>query len=530
MESNGCGPDLQYDYLILGAGPAGLQMGYYLEKAGRNYLILEAGQTVGTFFKSFPRHRRLLSINKIHTGYEDAEINLRWDWNSLLSDREELLFKHYSNSYFPSAEDLINYLQDFATQCNLKIKYGTRITKIKKNDHFTLVDAQGNSYSCKYLIIAAGFTKPNVPAIPGAELAELYTEVSVDPENFAKQRVLIIGKGNSGFETASNLIGTTSLIHIVSPQPVVAAWKTKFVGHLRAINNDFLDTYQLKSQNVVLDASVDRIERRDGRFAVTFSYSHAAEEQEELIYDRVILCTGWRFDNSIFDESSSPAMVINDRLPDQNSEWESVNVKDLYFAGTLMQVRDYKEKQSGFIHGFRYNISALHKMLERKNHNQEWPHRLMDVNPEALTEAIIKRVNVSSGLWQQTGYISDLIVVSAQDQTARYYEDVPVDYVNDGGFGRQDHYYVITLEFGLDRINASPDIFAIQRIHKNAYQQAELSTGIHPIVRRYSKGELIAEHHVIEDIASEWLEDVHSGPLLNFLDSDLKQVMLVGVD
>ncbi|MDJ0677957.1 MAG: NAD(P)-binding domain-containing protein, partial [Calothrix sp. MO_167.B42] len=80
------GVKYKYDYLIIGAGPAGLQLGYFLEKANRNYLILEAGDVPGTSFQKFPRHEKLISINKVYTGYKDMEINLRWDWNSLLSD------------------------------------------------------------------------------------------------------------------------------------------------------------------------------------------------------------------------------------------------------------------------------------------------------------------------------------------------------------------------------------------------------------------------------------------------------------
>src|SRR5207247_1735939 len=72
-----------YDYLIIGAGPAGLQMGYYLQQSKKKYLILEKGEGPGTFFKRFPRHGTLISSNKVYTGYDDHEINLRFDWNSL---------------------------------------------------------------------------------------------------------------------------------------------------------------------------------------------------------------------------------------------------------------------------------------------------------------------------------------------------------------------------------------------------------------------------------------------------------------
>ena len=119
-------PDNALDYLVIGAGPAGLQLGYFLEKAGRGYLILEAGPTPGTFFRTFPRHRTLISINKKYTGTDDPELNLRMDWNSLLSDDPDLLFTRYSDRYFPAADDMVRYLADFAAACGLRIVHDTR--------------------------------------------------------------------------------------------------------------------------------------------------------------------------------------------------------------------------------------------------------------------------------------------------------------------------------------------------------------------------------------------------------------------
>ena len=39
-----------HDYVIIGAGPAGLQMGYFLEQSGRDYVILERGNVAGVIF------------------------------------------------------------------------------------------------------------------------------------------------------------------------------------------------------------------------------------------------------------------------------------------------------------------------------------------------------------------------------------------------------------------------------------------------------------------------------------------------
>ena len=441
----------------------------------------------------------------------------------MLSDSEEMLFKNYSKHYFPNADNLVKYLNDFANYFDIKINYNTKIVKISKNHKFKLVDSSGNTYLSKYLIVATGFTKPFIPAIPGIELADNYTNVSINPEDFINQKVLIIGKGNSAFETADSLVGTTAQLHLASPNPVKMAWETKYVGNLRAINNNILDTYQLKSQNVIIDARIDNIKHENNKFIVYFSYTHAHQEKEELVYDRVIVCTGWCFDASIFDETCKPNLTISNRFPEQTSEWESTNIKDLYFAGVLMHMRDFKKKQSGFIHGFRHNIRALHNILEQKHHNKELPAQLITLNSEKIVDAIIQRINISAGLWQQTGFLCDAIVISEQNKYAKYYQELPTDYVHESELGLNHHYYIVTLEFSLNIFKTNKNLFAIERVHKENIAAASESAFIHPIIRRFSKGQLVAEHHVIEDLASEWLEDVHIQPLFKFFDSQLSE-------
>src|SRR5262249_50188747 len=247
--------------------------------------------------------------------------NLRWDWNSLLCDRDHLLFKNYSNRYFPTADDLVRYLCDFAAHYQLPIKFGTKVVRIARDGLFHVLDHHGQVYACRRLVIATGFTRPYIPPIPGAELCEVYTEVSVDPHEFRNQKVLIVGKGNSGFETADNLVESAAIIHLASPHSFKFAWKTHFVGNLRAVNNNVVDTYQLKAQNGLLDCTIDRIQQREGKYLVSVTYTHAYGEKEDLTYDRVILCTGFRFDATPFDPSCRPELTANDRFPNQTSEW-----------------------------------------------------------------------------------------------------------------------------------------------------------------------------------------------------------------
>jgi thioredoxin reductase len=492
-----------------------LQLAYFLERAGRDYMVLEEGLGPGTFFKSFPRHRQLISTNKRYTGSTDPEFNLRMDWNSLLSDDPALRFTRYSERYFPSADEMVRYLGDFADAYSLRIKYDTRVTHITRNGHFHVADQHGNVYEAQRLIVATGVSKPYIPPIPGVETAEIYTTMSVNPQDFVDQRVLIIGKGNSAFETADNLIETAAVIHVAGPNSLQLAWRTHFVGHLRAVNNNFLDTYQLKSQNALLDGRVERIEHSGDSYLVTVSFARANEVKRNLRYDRVIVCTGFRFDASIFADECKPELTIRDRFPAQTSEWESINVPDLYFAGTLMQVRDYRKSTGGFIHGFRYGVRALHRMLEKKYHGQEWPHRSLPAEPRALMEAVVACVNRTSALWQQFAFLCDLIVVNA-DGCAHYFEELPVDYVHDGEFGTANCYFTITLEYGRDHDKVDPFDISVGRIAQDDAKHSHDARYLHAVVRFYRGNELMAEHHVAENLENDWTGPAHRDPLIEF--------------
>jgi thioredoxin reductase len=504
-------------YLVIGAGPAGLQLGYFLAQAGRDYLILEAGAAPGTFFRTFPRHRRLISINKPHTGWKDPEINLRMDWNSLLSDDASLRFTRYTEDYFPAADNMLRYLADFAAASHLRIKYGVRVAHIDRHSDglFRVTDEQGRTFEAQCVIVATGVSMPNVPAIPGIETAELYGTTSVEPRDFLDERVLIIGKGNSAFETANNLIETAAVIHIAGPRSIRMAWRSHFVGDLRAINNNLLDTYQLKSQNALLDGDIQRIERRDGAYVVTVSFARANEITKDLRYDRVIVCTGFRFDASIFADACRPELTLSDRFPAQTSAWESTNVPGLYFAGTLMQVRDYRKSTSGFIHGFRYGVRALHRILEQRYHATAWPHRRIPREPAALMEAVIARVNRASALWQQFAFLCDVLVVD--DAGARYYEELPVAYVHESELGAGSSCFTITLEYGPDHDQLDPFDVSVGRISQNDAERARQGRYLHPVVRHFDRARFVAEHHVAENLENDWTGSAtHREPLRAF--------------
>ncbi|WP_199514126.1 NAD(P)-binding domain-containing protein [Nucisporomicrobium flavum] len=504
------------DYLIIGAGPAGLQLAALMERAGHEYLVLEGSDVPGAFFTRYPRHRTLISINKPHTGTDDPELNLRLDWNSLLGDDPALLFTGYTGAYFPAADVMVRYLADFAAKSGVKVRYGARVERVgRAGDVFTVRTAD-EVFTARRVIVATGVSRTYRPDIEGFELAEGYDEMSVDPLDYLDQKVLIIGKGNSAFETADALMETTTVIHVAGPSPVRMAWRTHFVGHLRAVNNNFLDTYQLKSANAILDGDILRIERDGDGYLVTVRFSRADEVVKQLRYDRVLACTGFRFDPSIFDDSCRPELVIRDRFPAQTDEWESVNVPGLFFAGTVSQVRDFKKSTSGFIHGFRYAVRALFRILERRYGGSPWPATPVEPTPEAIAEAVVARVNRSSALWQQFGFLGDVVTVAGGE--AAYHEEVPVDYFARAGLGPADHAFVVTLEYGPRHDQVDPFDITVSRIAQDTPGQAHDAAYLHPVVRHHSGGVVTAEHHLAENLENQWdRPDVHVKPLAAFV-------------
>jgi thioredoxin reductase len=521
----------EYGYVIVGAGPAGLQLGYFLRRCGAKYLILDRGKRAGSFFETYPRHRKLLSINKRHTGRSDWEFNLRHDWNSLVTAPEEhLRFSEFSDEYFPNADALVQYLNAFADRFQLNVQYDSEVTRIERADpsgHFEITLRSGEQLRATCVIVATGLYAPFLPPIPGIELAVGYEDMSVNAQDFAGKSVLILGKGNSALETANHLMPHASVIHLSSPEPIKFAWNTHFVGDVRSVNSQFFDSYLLKSQNGVLDGETREIRRLpSGKLCVRWASRHTEleEEIEQMEYDVVIRCTGFRFDDHIFGTGGRPEMHRSGRLPRMNGSWESTNVPGLFFAGTLMQALDYKHSQSSFIHGFRHDIETLAAVLQDRYQGMPLPFQDVDCNAGELAKRVIERTNTTCSLWQLVGFMCDLIVLPrTPGAPAQWYRHLTERYVREGRWGRDPdcEYYIVAMAYG-----PSPGRFSAfdhDHVHKPEATNVhgELTSEIHPVIRRYRGETLVRTYHVRTDFLTDWDADFYRVPLEEFFQHDL---------
>jgi hypothetical protein len=86
------------------------------------------------------------------------------------------------------------------------------------------------------------------------------------------------------------------------------AYQTHYVGDIRALNNDLLDTYQLKSLDGFLDLDLEKISLikvEDKYYLAELNASlndPDVQINSRVGYDKVIRCLGFQFDYSLFSK------------------------------------------------------------------------------------------------------------------------------------------------------------------------------------------------------------------------------------
>jgi thioredoxin reductase len=498
----------EYKYIILGAGPGGLQMGYFLERKQRDYLILERNATAGSFFERHPRHRKLISLNKKYNFFEEDEFNLRHDWNSLISDDRTMRFSEYTDELFPSADTYVQYLRDFASRFDLNIAYNSTVTHVSRDDagNFVVRTEAGAEYRCRVLLSAMGSVSEMIPDnIEGIELTTSYEEHDTDLEKYRNKRVGILGQGNSAFETADHLAGTAAMIHVLAKSPVRFAWETHFVGDVRAINNNLFDMYQLKSLHAVLNPRVTAIRRLPGGGLQTsheYDYPNGNPPGSLKLtrdYDYIIRCTGWRYSNdALFDDATRPALTGKSKYFALTPSWESVNVPDLFVIGGAMRSNDAKAS-SGFIHGYRYNIQTLHRLLEERYEGMPYPRTVRDpFDWEEFLDWMYARFSVSAALFQLFGVLCDAVIVSRDGTRAEILEELPLHYAETLDVG-DDHLLLLTLEFGFHKFAES----SLSFLGPSDPTNSACASFLHPVIRHMHRGET-SVFHFGDSLLARW--------------------------
>ncbi|XP_069593262.1 FAD-dependent oxidoreductase domain-containing protein 2 isoform X4 [Ranitomeya imitator] len=480
---------ITHDYCVLGAGPGGIQIAKFLEEAGRDYIVFERNLGPGSFFYRFPRHRKLISINKRFTGRMNKEFNLRHDWNSLLSQDEHLRFFHYSHDFFPHADDMVRYLNNFSSALN--IHYGKEIRRVKMESnleawhghYFLLEDQMEQEYICKAI---------------NNGLLDTYQLKSLDGLLEGDLSDLALIRDDSG---------------------------KLYVTHKHYQKSNPAGNHNMKPDSMLLQNNLDNFAAREP-------------------YDRVIRCLGWKFDFSIFDRSIKlkSSSGIKKKYPILKPNYEAKHSQGLFVVGTASHGIDFRKSAGGFIHGFRYTARSVHRMMENRYHNIPWPSTHYSIFQ--LLNVLLRRINEASGLYQMFDVLVDVILLGEDSTSFEHLEEVPAGSIPTLGksTGRKVYdtgVFILVMEYGKNFSGPDKDVFHYNRAIGDA-KAAWRSNFLHPLIYYYKQlpSEQQMEfrpqgwplprpdhiHHVVEDFLTDWTgPNSHMLPLRRFLENCLQK-------
>jgi putative flavoprotein involved in K+ transport len=135
------------DVLVIGAGQAGLALGYHLQRAGLRFTLLDAAPRVGESWRT------------------------RWDSLRLFTPAEfcslpGMRFPAPAGTY-PSKDDVAGYLERYVRTFELPVQLGTSVRRVTRESDGTFCATAGDrSFRARHVTVATGpFQEPLIPGV-----------------------------------------------------------------------------------------------------------------------------------------------------------------------------------------------------------------------------------------------------------------------------------------------------------------------------------------------------------------------------
>jgi len=165
-------PPGEYDVVVVGSGPGGLQTSYDLRALGVRHAVISADEAPGGMFQRFPVFERLITWTKQDSPFEHGTREYEWyDHNSLLAEEPEsraLMPQLMDRTYdVPSRQEMEAGLAAFAQRTGLEIRYGCRWEATRRDDDGLVLETSDGEYRCRTAVFAIGVTEPWKAPIPG---------------------------------------------------------------------------------------------------------------------------------------------------------------------------------------------------------------------------------------------------------------------------------------------------------------------------------------------------------------------------
>jgi cation diffusion facilitator CzcD-associated flavoprotein CzcO len=185
-----------YEVVVVGAGQAGLAMGYFLKQQGRKFVIVEAADSIGSAWRD------------------------RWESLTLFTPRRYsglpgLPFPGDPEGY-PDRDEVIAYLERYAETFELPSELNSPVRKLTAENGRFVLEGEGRTTTADQVVVATGpFQKPYVPEVAkrlAPDVVQMHSTGYRNPGDIPEGTVLVVGGGNTGFQIAEELSRTHGVV------------------------------------------------------------------------------------------------------------------------------------------------------------------------------------------------------------------------------------------------------------------------------------------------------------------------------
>jgi putative flavoprotein involved in K+ transport len=176
-----------FDTIVIGAGQAGLSVGYYLKKRGRSFTILDANERIGGSWRTRTWNSLRLFTPARYDGLPG------WPFPA-------------PGWSYPTARETADYLEAYADRFELPVRLETRVDRLTKQGDRYLVESGDRCFAARHVVVASGFY--GVPAVPefapelDPRIVQMHSSEYREPSQLQAGDVLLVGAGNSGADIA----------------------------------------------------------------------------------------------------------------------------------------------------------------------------------------------------------------------------------------------------------------------------------------------------------------------------------------
>lgn len=290
----------EFDIIIIGAGPSGINAAIAAEKAKLSYIIIEKGVLVNSIY-NFP-------------------VNMTFFSTSPVLEIGNIPFISHGDK--PTRREALEYYRRIVETYNMNVHLREKVLSLEKGDNlYNIITDKGN-YKSKYVIVSSGYyDTPRLLNVPGEELAKVKHYYD-DPHVYIGMNVLVVGAANSACDVALECYQkgakVTMAIRGSELYPKVKYWIRPNIenrikeGSIKAFFNTTVS--EIYEDKVILN--------QEGK-------------QIELDNDFVLAMTGYTPNYGFLRSLGLEINSEDDCIPQYNDDTLESNLENVYLAGVI---------------------------------------------------------------------------------------------------------------------------------------------------------------------------------------------------